>query len=117
MSDDEKGKPFAVVEHYSGSDQAYQKVAVWNVGQIWELSHGRLDNIKLASSNYSKTRFKFSVAGKVLFRDIELVEALTVTFPDNELPFGEEVILECKSSDGTAIAVDAIIAGTEYKGG
>lgn len=111
---DEKGKPFAVVKHYSGSDQTYQKVAVWMVGQIWEKEHGRLHRIDLVSNNYAKARFRFTVAGKVLFRDLELVGALTVEFPNNELPHGEEVTIETKSSDGTAIAVDAALAGVEF---
>lgn len=38
---------------------------------------------------------------------------ISVGFPDNELPFGEEVVIEVRSSDGSTIAVDAKIAGTE----
>lgn len=111
---DGKGKPFVVMERYSGSDTSYKTVAVWKIGQIWELDHGRLHRICLESSNYTITRFRLTVLGKVLFKDMELVGALTLTFPDNELPRGEEVKIETKSSTGAAIAVTAAVTGSEY---
>lgn len=111
----EKGKPVAIVERYSGTDTSYKTVAVWKVGQIWELDHGRLHRIYLESSNYTITRFRLTALGKVLFRDMELVASpLTLTFPDNELPRGEEIKVETKSSTGAAIAVTAAVTGSEY---
>lgn len=108
------GKPVAVVDRYSGSDTSYKTVAVWKIGQIWELDHGRLHRIDLASNNYTKTRFKLTALGKPLFKDVELPAALTLVFPDNELSRGEEIKIETKSSDGTAITVDAAMTGSEY---
>lgn len=114
MAEKEDGKPFAVVGFYSGTDTTYKTVAVWKIGQIWELNHGRLHRIVLASDTYTKTHFRLTVLGKMLFKDLILVGALTLVFPDNELPRGEEIKVECKSSDGTAIAVTAAITGVEY---
>lgn len=110
----QKGKPVAVVEHYAGTDTSFKTVAVWKVGQVWELEHGRLDRINLASNKYASTRFRLSVLGKVLFKDLELVESLTLAFSDNELPGGEEIKIECRSSDGTSIGVHAGITGVEF---
>jgi len=102
------------VERYSGTDTSYKTVAVWKIGQMWELDHGRLHRIYLESSSYTKTRFRFSALGKILFKDLELISSLTLTFPENELPRGEEIKVETKSSDGTAIAVTAALTGSEY---
>jgi hypothetical protein len=110
----EKGKPVAIVGRYSGSDTSYKTVALWRIGQMWELDHGRLHRVDLSSSNYAKTRFRLTALGKVLFRDLELVASMPLEFPDNELPRGEEIKVECMSSDGTAISVVASITGSEY---
>lgn len=109
-----KGKPFVVMGRYSGSDTNYQDVAVWKIGQVWELGHGRLHRIRLESSNYTITNFRLTVLGNVLFRDLQLIGDLTLTFADNELPRGEKIKVETKSSTGAAIAVTAAITGVEY---
>lgn len=109
----ERGKPVLVMDRYSGPDTTYKTVAVWKIGQVWELNHGRLHRIYLFSSSYANTRFRITALGKLWFKDLELGQALTVTFPDNELPRGEEIKIEAKST-GPAIAVVAAIAGAEY---
>lgn len=109
------GKPVGIVDRYSGSDTSYQTVVSWTVGQVWERDHGRLDEVSMNSDSYAKTRFRFTVEGKILFKDLHLQSDLTLPFrPPNELRRGEEVKIECKSSDGTAIIVTATITGREY---
>lgn len=109
------GKPVGIVGRYSGSDTSYQTVVSWTVGQVWERDHGRLDEVSMNSDTYLKTLFRFTVEGKILFKDLQLQSDLTLPFrPPNELRRGEYVKLECKSSDGTAIIVTSTITGREY---
>lgn len=114
-----KNKPaeklVGLVDRYSGTDKSYQKVVSWIVGQTWEKERGRLDEVSMNSDNYTKTRFRLTVEGKIFFRDLQLQSALTLPFGHpNELRRGEEVKIECKSSDGTAIVVTATITGREF---
>lgn len=112
---DEKGKPVGIVDRYSGSDTSYQKVVSWTVGQVWEKNHGRLDEVSMNSDDYSKTRFRLTVEGKIFFKDLHLQSELTLPFRSpNELRRGEEIKIEAKSSDGTAIVVTATITAREY---
>jgi len=109
------GKPVGIVGRYSSSDTSYQKVVSWTVGQVWERDHGRLDEVSMNSDKYDKTLFRLTVEGKIFFKDLQLQSTLTLPFrPPNELRRGEEVKIECKSSDGTAIIVTATITGREY---
>lgn len=109
------GKPVLLADRYSGSDQDYQTVVSWTVGQVWEKDHGRIDEISMNSSSYPKTLFRLTVAGKPMFKDLQLQSALTLPArPPNEIARGEVVKVECKSSDGTAIVVIATITGREY---
>lgn len=107
-------KPVAVVVRYSGSDTDYQKIGVWRVGDFWGLERGSLKEIAVLSSNYSKTRFRFTVMGNILFKDLQIDAAMTLTFHPNVIPREKEIVLECKSSDGTAITVNGEISGVEY---
>lgn len=114
---DPKGRrryPVAIVEHHTITETSFKKAAVWKIGQVWELNHGRLNRIDLKAADYTHPRFRLLIMGKILFPDLKLVAALTLTFPENELPRGEEVKIECRSDDGTSIEVNASITGAEY---
>ena len=110
----EKGKLVALVNQYSGSDQAYQTLVTWKIGDLWGLRRGRIEEVSFFSNNFSKTRFRLTVAKTVLFKDLEIQRALTLPFPEHETLFGEKVTLEVKSSDGTNITVDGSLTGKEF---
>lgn len=109
------GKPVGIVGRYSGTDTSYQTVVSWTVGQMWARKHGQLDEISMNSDTYLKTRFRFTVEGKIFFKDLQLRSALTLPFRHpNELRQAEKVKIECKSSDGVAIIVTATISAREW---
>lgn len=109
------GKPVGIVGRYSGSDTSYQTVVSWTVGQIWERDHGRLDEVSMNSSEYTKTLFRLTVEGKIFFKELQLQSDLTLPFrPPNELRRGEVVKIECRSSDGTNIITTATISAREF---
>lgn len=112
---DLQGRPVALSEAYSGTDQAYQAVVRWRVGDMWGLDKASIEEVSMASSDYDKTLFRLSVAGKIMFKDLQLQSALSLPVqPPNEIARGEAVKVECKSSDGTAIVVTASITGREH---
>lgn len=51
---------------------------------------------------------------KALFKDLQIDVALTLPFPLHEIPFGEEIVLECKSIDDTNITTNGSIMGREF---
>jgi len=104
------GSPVAKLDRYSGTDQSYQEVVSWTVerGVV-----GELREVSMLSDTYAKTRFRLTIGGRIYFRDKTIQAPLTLPFPDNRLPAQTEVLLECKSSDGSAITVDGSISGKE----
>lgn len=111
---DLQGKPVVVVGRYTGTGTDYQTLALWRVGDLWGLAKGRIEEISVVSSDFSKTRFKLTVMGKVLFKDLQIQISLTLPLPPHEIPATEKVIIECKSSDGTNITVNGSITGKEF---
>lgn len=95
---------------YSGSDTTYQTVASWTVetGKI-----GELKEITLLSDEYDYTQFKVTVGSIVFANNWQVQAAMPLIFEDLRLPAGSVVKVEAKSTDGTAIVVDAIIVGKE----
>jgi len=111
---DLQGKPVAVVDTYSGSATTYKTVALWRVGDMWGLGKGVIWQVSMVTNEYDKTDFRLTVAGKVLFKDLRIARPLSLAFPPHELPRGEKVIVECRSTDGTKIRVDGSITGKEF---
>lgn len=110
-----KGKPVSLTNKYEGTDTDWQKVSEWRVGDIWGYDRGRLDEVSMSADPYLNARFRFTAAGKVMFKNLELIGALTHSFRvPNEFKRGDKITLECRSSDGTNINVNMSITGRAY---
>jgi hypothetical protein len=107
---DLEGVPIAKVDRYSGSDTTYQTVVSWTVSLG---KKGWLQEVSMITDNFEKTQFRLKIADEMLFEDKQIQSSLTLPFPWNELEEGSVVLLECKSTDGTAIVVDGSITGRE----
>lgn len=96
--------------NYSGVLQTYQTVATWTVatGKV-----GELKEILIISDNYAKTLAQITIAGTVWETDWSPTSAMPIIFEDLRLAAGAVVLVQAKSSDGTAIDVDALIVGKE----
>lgn len=101
---------FATEGKISNSDQTYQTLATWTVTSG---KGGKLYRVELASSNYSKTHFKFTIGGVVQWEGLELPSVWTGV--QRELPLAPEdvVLLEGKSNDGTAVDMWGMVDGAE----
>jgi len=95
---------------YTGTDQTYQSVAKWTVSAD---KVGELKEILIISSNYALTLVKVSVAGVDEPDDWAPQAAMPLIYEDLKLAAAAEVEVQCKSSDGTSITVDALIVGKE----
>jgi len=105
------GEPVVKLDRYSGSDTTYQTLVSWVVASG---KKGSLKEISMLSDNFDKTYFRLRIGGETKFEDKQIQSPLTLSFPDNELDEGTEVLLECKSTDGSVITVDGTIIGKEY---
>lgn len=95
---------------YSGVDTTYQEVASWTVatGKI-----GELKEIIITSDNYAKTLCKVVIGAVTYATDWVTKSCLPLIFEDLRLAAATNVLVQAKSSDGTAIIVDAVIVAKE----
>jgi len=98
------------LDRLSTSSTSYGTVVSWTVTTD---KIGVLHCVEMESDNYVKTRFQLTIAGVVQFTDIQIEASLSLEYPDVKIAAGSEVLLEAKSSDGTAINVDGDILGKE----
>jgi len=102
--------PVAKVDRYTGTDQTYKEIVKW---RVQERTEGELKEVSIVSNNYDKTYFKLIIGGITFFTDKKIQAPLTLPFPETKLRPAQEVILQCKSVDGTSIVVDASITARE----
>lgn len=98
------------VGRYSGTDQTYQEVVKWTVAAE---KVGDLKEILILSDTYAKTHIKIEVGTVTWAEDWIVLSSMPVIFEDLLLAAAIEVIVSAKSTDGTAIVVDAIIVSKE----
>ena len=101
------------VGRYSGVDTSYQTVASWTVAA---LMLGELKEILIISNTYAKTLCKVTVGSIVWANDWIVGSSLPIIFEDLKLAEAAIVKVEAKSTDATAIIVDAIIVAKEIGG-
>jgi len=106
-----RGSPIANLDRYSGNDVAYKTVVSWTVSTG---KNGELKEVSMISDQPTKTHFRLTIAGQEQFKDKLLQTSLALPFPENKLTAGQQVTIETKSTDGTAIVVDGSISGREY---
>lgn len=98
------------VGRYSGADTDYQTVASWTVaaGKV-----GELKEITVLSDDYDHTYLQITVGGVVFATDWIAQGTMPLIFEDLKLAAAAVVTVEAKSTDGTAIVVDAVITAKE----
>jgi hypothetical protein len=98
------------VGRYAGTDTDYHEVVSWTVTAD---KVGELKEITFLSDNYAKTTLKITV-GSVIFAEDWIVQGtIPLIFEDLKLAAGQVIKVECKSTDGTSITVDSVIAAKE----
>ncbi len=98
------------IGNYSGTDTTYQTVATWTVTAE---KVGELKEILIISDDYAHTLVQITIAGTVFETNWSPGSSMPIIFEDLRLAAATVVLVEAKSSDGTAIDVDAIIIGKE----
>jgi len=95
---------------YTGTAQTYQTVASWTVatGKV-----GVLVEILVISTDYTKTVLQITIGDVVYCSGFAPQGAMPMIWETLKLAAGTIVKVEAKSSDGTSITVDALIAGME----
>lgn len=89
---------------------SYQDLASWTVeaGKT-----GLLTEISMACSNYTKGRFRLMFGDKEQWKDIQLPAGLTMPYLNSPVRGGRTILVQGKSSDGTALNMWGHIAGEE----
>lgn len=113
---DLQGKPVTAVDLKDTDQTAWKEVALWRVGDVWGLGKGIIKEVSIDTDNPIQTRFKLTVMGKVLFKDLQIrTQTLTIPFPPHEIPRGEKILLEFRSyTPGTTVTVNGMISGKEF---
>lgn len=96
--------------NYSGTDTDYQEVVSWTIstGKV-----GELKEILIISDDYAHTLAKVTIGATTWATDWSPTSSMPIIFEDLKLAAASVITVEVKSSDGTAIDVDAIIVGKE----
>lgn len=106
-----EGLPISRVDRLATSDAVnYQEVVEWTVAVGNE---GDLHEVSLFSDDFSKTRFRLTIAGAQQWADRVVGTSLSIPYRANRLPAGAQVLLEARSTDGTLVTVDGSISGAE----
>lgn len=111
-----EGMPVVELDSYEGGSQSWKEVVKWEVGEEWGGKKGGWDQISITSNDYDKAELKLFVKSKDLFASKKIPSATTIPAPNNlNLVKGDKIILSARSTDGTAIRVDAILVGKEWE--
>lgn len=109
------GHPVALPAFKEISSTTYQTVAEWRVGEVWNTQEGRMEEVSMVSDDYARTRFKLTVAKKVMFKNLRNQSALSLVFRQKHiLHRGDGVVVEARSTDGVAVGVNCSIVGREW---
>lgn len=95
---------------HSGTEETYQEVASWTVSAN---KGGELKEILIISDDYAHTDVRVTIGAVTWATNWTAQAALPLIFEDLRLSAGTEVLVEVKSTDGTAIVVDAVITAKE----
>ena len=103
-------KPVALINSLEAETTTnYKQLVSWEIPSGYE---GILNEISLYTSSGAKGVFLVKIADQELFRD-QKIHAKVLTLPWKELPLiaGTKIIVQVKTSDGTATDFDATITG------
>lgn len=102
--------PAGSAGNYTGDSTSYQTVATWTVS---ESAVGELKEIIVLTNNYDKTLVKIDIGDTTWCEDWAPQSVMPVIFEDLKIAAETVVTVSAKSSDGSALVVDAIIVGKE----
>lgn len=110
-----RGEPIARVDEQDITETEYQTVVSWTVS---EGKTGMLREVSMATptaEDYALIEFRLTIAGEKQFENKRTPAPLTLPFPDNDLPSGSVVLLECRlrPEAGAPITVYGSITGKE----
>lgn len=102
--------PISRIGDVSDSTQSYVTVLTYTVPAAKEAI---LYGLELYSDNWSKTRWRLTIKGTQQWADVELPVSLNMVFSEARLAAGLVILLEGKSSDGTAVRMWGHLEGKE----
>lgn len=105
------GRAISRVGSLTATALTYATVATWTVTSG---RSGRLAEISLDSTNFSKTNWQLTIGGVQQWTAFNPRSSLAIPFRDNQLPPDAIVLLEAASTDGTSITAYGSIAGQEF---
>ncbi len=106
-----EGLPISRVKRLATNNAAnYQEVVSWTVAAGRE---GDLHEISFYADDFTKGKFKLTIAGVQQWIDVLVGTSLSIEFRANRLQAGAQVLLEAKSTDGTLVTIDGSISGAE----
>ncbi len=105
------GAPVLAINRYTGTERDWVMLVRWD---IRDGVTGDLHEVALISDNDPKTRYRIILASRDQnIPDKQVTTPLTLTWRRGILPGGSTVTVEVRSTDGTSIAVEGFITGTE----
>lgn len=105
------GLPVLRIDRYSGTDQEWVMLVRWDIPEGFT---GDLHEVALVSDDDEKTRYRVILASRDQnVPDKQSTSPLTFSWRRGVLPGGTTVTVEVRSTDGTTIAVEGHITGTE----
>lgn len=111
QSGEPTGTPFTVLARLSTSSTSYGTVVSKTI------TAGKLGILKLVTmytDTPGKTQFQLTIGGVQQFTNQAIQTSLAIPFPDDSrVEAAAVILLEAKSTDGTAIVVDGAISGSE----
>ena len=102
--------PISRIGDVSDSTQSYVTVLTYTVPAAKEAI---LYGLELYSDNWAKTRWRLTIKGTQQWADVELPVSLNMVFSEARLAAGLVILLEGKSSDGTAVRMWGHLEGKE----
>lgn len=103
--------PVLLVNRYTGTDQTWQMIVRWQIPTGYM---GDVHEISVLSDNDSKTRYRVILGDVDQQLPTDRAMSTPVAFPWRATGIAgpRTVSVECRSTDGTSITVDAMITGT-----
>ena len=104
------GGPVLKINRYSGTDQDWVEILRWDIPIGFT---GDLRELSILSSNDGKTRYRIFLANQDQHIPTDRQTTTPQNFPWDRtiLPGGTSCWVEVRSTDGTAIIVDAALTG------
>jgi len=102
-------KPVVILKNLEAETTTnYKKLLSWEVQPDYE---GILNEISLYSSRFATSQWFITIADQELFKDKKIHTTLTLPWKELSLASGTKVVVQVKTTDGTATDFDACLTG------